>query len=102
MKRCLEVIKLKAKHDWVILRRVDTAAKDSPIYQFGQEDGDRNIGEVISIGDGEFGKYHRHSIKEIELGDKVYFSEFLSSSLDVNGERLYATRVDNIVARIYW
>lgn len=96
------MIKLKAKHDWVILRKVDTDAKDSPVYQFGQEDADRNVGEVISIGDGEFGKYNRHTIKEIKIGDTVYFSAFLSSVLDINGEKLYATRVDNIVARIYW
>ena len=45
-------MKLQAKHDWVLIEPSKESSGDSPIYMFGAEKANRNVGTIISVGPG--------------------------------------------------
>ena len=92
---------IRPLHDRVIVKRIDEGeqvrgrviipdtAKEKP-----------QVGEVIAVGDGKYGKDGKRQALDVKAGDRVLFGKYSSSEVKIDGEELLIMREDEILGII--
>lgn len=81
-------MKIQAKSDWVIIEPLGDDKNDSPVFLFGREKANRDIGIVVSIGRGRIDGDKNTIPSVVSSGDKVFYDSRGASYIEL-GENKY-------------
>lgn len=91
-------MKLQAKSDWVLIEPLGASEKDSPIYRFGAESANRNVGTVLSVGSGIVVRGRRVNIDGIVPGKLAYYDFDRATKIVYDGKEIMAIRARHVWA----
>ncbi|MEQ1903320.1 MAG: co-chaperone GroES [Pirellulaceae bacterium] len=87
--------------DQVVIKRLESAEKTTGGILLPEANRERPLqGRVLSVGSGRINSAGRRSRLQVNEGDRVVFSRYAGTEIEVNGEKLLIMAESEILATI--
>jgi chaperonin GroES len=87
--------------DQVVIKRLESAEKTTGGILLPEANRERPLqGRVLSVGSGRIDNSGRRSRLQVNEGDRVVFSRYAGTEIEVNGEKLLIMAESEILATI--
>lgn len=92
-------MKIKPLNDKVILKIIEAVSSSSYIHIPQTSDSTKsNYGEVVSVGEGKILENGNIKTLKVKIGDKVYFSKYVGTEIDIKGKSYICVSESDILA----
>ena len=92
-------MKIRPLHDRILVKRIDEEEKSTGgiiIPDSAKEKPQQ--GKVVSVGNGKVGEDGTVTPLDVKKGDKILFSKYSGSEIDLDGEEHLIMREDDVLA----
>lgn len=92
-------MKIRPLHDRILVKRIDEETKSSGGIIIPDSAKEKpQEGKVISVGNGKIGEDGNVTPLDVKRGDKILFSKYSGSEIDLDGTEHLIMREDDVLA----